>query len=273
MLDFIISLAAFIIRQKRFPNITSPKSLTDKIFVIKLKQNSSIANLRCLSADRLAVREYISSKSNQCELINVLWRGKLISKKTWNELPEKFVIKANHGSKMVRIVNKNVDDFDAINNLTRVWLDKDYYSKGREWVYKNTPRELLVEEFLKFDDDVPPDFKFFCLNGKVGFVQVDLDRFNGHTRNLYTRDFHLLDVKYHFNRGYDIEKPCSFDKAVMIAEELSMDFDFIRVDLYIIGDKVYFGELTNFPGNCLESFDDYKFNLSMGNKLVLNNDQ
>lgn len=272
IIDALFSIIAFILRQRRFPNLIQPRSLTDKILLLKIKQYSKIASLRKLAADRLAVRDYVKSKSKSCSLIEVLWSGSELQTSDWESLPDKFVIKANHGSKMVKIVNKSEDSFKSIYDLTQEWLKRDYYKKGREWVYKDTPRTLLVEELLQFSEKVPPDFKFFCLNGKVNFVQVDLDRFNGHCRNIYSNKFDLLDVAYHFPRGYPINKPSNFDDAIKIAEELSNDFDFVRVDLYLLDSGIFFGELTNFPGNCLESFDNYAFDLEAGSQLVLNYD-
>lgn len=272
IIDNIFSILAFIIRQKRLPNLISPKSLTDKILLIKLNQKSKNSSLRKLAADRIAVRDYVKSKSPNCNLIKMLWSGSELLIDDWESLPDKFVIKANHGSKMVKIVNKSEDSFKSIYDLTQEWLKRDYYKKGREWVYKDTPRTLLVEELLQFSEKVPPDFKFFCLNGKVNFVQVDLDRFNGHCRNIYSKRFDFLDVEYHFPRGYSIEKPCNFEDAIKISEELSSEFDFVRVDLYLLDDGIFFGELTNFPGNCLESFDNYSFDLEAGSQLVINHD-
>lgn len=269
IIDTIFSILAFVVRQKRLPNVISPKSLTDKILFIKLNQKSKISSLRKLAADRIAVRDYVESKSKSCDLIKMLWSGSELHTSDWDSLPDRFVIKANHGSKMVKIVDKSQDSYASIYDLTQEWLNRDYYKKGREWVYKDTPRTLLVEELLQFSDKVPPDFKFFCLNGKVSFVQVDLDRFNGHCRNIYSNKFDLLDVEYHFPRGYPIEKPSNFDEAIRIAEELSNDFDFVRVDLYLLDSGIFFGELTNFPGNCLESFDNYSFDLEAGSQLVI----
>lgn len=270
MYDFIFSVLAFIYKQKRFPNILSPMSLTDKILKIKLRPNSQLSELRRLSADRLGIRGYISSKSSTCRLIDILWTGMELDFNTWSSLPNKFVIKANHGSKMVMIVDKRKHSYEQVKCISKEWLNIDYYKKGKEWVYKNTTRKLLIEKFMNFSGDVPPDYKFFCLNGKVGFVQVDLDRFQEHRRNIYNKDFDLLDVEYHFPQGGYIEKPKNFEIAVKIAEELSSEFDFIRVDLYILPDGIYFGELTNFPGNCLEKFSDYSFDLEHGAKLVIN---
>jgi hypothetical protein len=267
--DYIFSLFAFIYRQKKIPNIISPKSLTEKILTIKLKPNHFNSDLRRLAADRYNVREYVNKNSEECKLIPLLWHGLEFTNEVWNSLPDKFVIKANHGSKMVKIVDKTVDDYDTVSSMVSGWLHLDYYKKGREWVYKDTPRFFVVEQYIEFSGDVPPDFKFFCLNGKVELIQVDFDRFKGHCRSLYSREFELLDVQYEFNRGGAISKPDSLEDAIDIAESLSAEFDFIRVDLYLLEDGIYFGELTNFPGNCLESFEPHSFDIKLGSKLDL----
>lgn len=268
-LDNIISIFAYIVRQKRIPNLFSAKSLTEKVLLIKMRSNGGLSELRKLVSDRLKVRAYIEKKSRDCNLIPLLWSGTNLTKDVWASLPAKFVIKANHGSKMVKIVDKKFHDFNTVSKEVHDWLQVDYYRKGREWVYKEADRVLVIESYLAFEGHVPPDYKFFCINGSVGFIQVDLDRFNGHKRNIYDTSFKLLPVKYNLDIGDDIPKPKMFNKALNIAEELSKDFDFIRVDLYLLEDQIYFGELTNFPGNCLESFEPHSFDIEMGNRLEI----
>ncbi|MEJ6122125.1 hypothetical protein MT390_09650 [Vibrio sp. 2-Bac 85] len=272
-LDNIVSIGAYIIRQKKIPNLFKPRTLTDKILYLKLRPQHAQSNIRRLVSDRVKSRDYVSRLSKNCQLINLLWSGKSFKVDDWESLPRKFVIKANHGSKMVMIIDKHKDSYSDVSSIVHSWLDLDYYKKGKEWVYKDLDRLLVVEEFIEFDGGVPPDYKFFCLNGKVHFIQVDLDRYNGHSRNIYSKNFELLDVKYNFDRGYDIEPPNLLNEAIKIAEDLSSELDFIRVDLYILENKIYFGELTNFPGNCLEKFTPNQFDLDMGNLLVLKNEK
>lgn len=269
-IDRLISILAFIVKQRKIPNLTNPKTLTEKILLLKIKPSPKNIKLRKLVTDRIKVRSYIKNKCQLCDLIPILWKGEELTIDIWNSLPEQFVIKGNHGSKMVRIVNKSNDSFESVYNDSIKWKNTDYYKRGREWVYKDLPRTLIIEKLIEFNSDIPPDYKFFCLNGKVNFVQVDLSRFRQHKRNIYDRDFNLLDVKYQFPQGEDIPKPKLFEKALLIAESLSSDFDFIRVDLYILDDKIYFGEMTNFPGNCLEKFVPISFDFKMGKNLSIN---
>ncbi len=268
--DNLFSFLAYVIRQKKIPRLFNPKTLTEKIFFLKLRPNLKLSPLRRQVADRIQVRNFVNENSTTCKLIPLLWKGEVFTEEVWNDLPNKFVIKANHGSKMVRIVDKKNTNFKEVYADTERWKKIDYYKKGREWVYKGLDRTILVEKFIDFGKEVPPDFKFFCLNGKVQFVQVDLDRFKKHRRNIYSKDFEPINVKYQFENGHRIVRPRLYQEAVKISEQLSEEFDFIRVDLYILEDNIYFGELTNFPGNCLEKFIPHSFDVEMGNFLSLN---
>lgn len=265
--DSIFVRLAYLVRQRRIANFRAPKTLNEKLGYIKL--NRTNYQLRCDVVDRLNVRDYVQGKAPLCELINNIWVGKCFEREVWDGLPQKFVIKANHGSGMVKVVDKANDSFESVSSSANAWLAADYAYRGREWFYAAVEPCLIVEEFLQFKNDVPPDYKFFCINGRVEMVQVDLDRFNGHVRNLYSRDFELLDASLHYPRGYAIEKPSMYEKALDIAELLAADFDFIRVDLYLLEDRVLFGELTNIPGNGLERFVPFSLDIELGAKLRL----
>ena len=259
----------FIYKLKYVPNFKNPKSLNEKLNFIKL--NKTNYDLRCLVVDRIKVRDYVLQKTSECTLINNLWVGVNFENDIWKSLPNKFVIKANHGSGMVRVIDKNKDTFEETQSLCEIWLKKDYASRGREWFYLNLEKIIIVEEFIEFNNDVPPDYKFFCMNGRVEMIQVDLDRFKGHVRNLYDRDFNRIQGSLYYPQGYDIEAPIMLEKAIKISECLAQDFDFIRVDLYLLEDKIYFGELTNIPGNGIEIFKPKSLDFKLGDKLELSN--
>lgn len=265
--DYWFNYIMFISKVHYFPNFLSPRSLNEKLNYIKIHKTNY--NLRCCLSDRLKVRNYVKEKTPECELIDILWTGNYFTIEVWDSLPEKFVIKANHGSGMVKVVNKKYDTHVETQFVCNNWLKIDYSKIGKEWFYYNLDRILIVEEYLEFSGDVPPDFKFFCMNGKIELVQVDLDRFSGHTRNLYDKNFNRIDGELLYPQGYDIEKPNMYNHALNIAVKLSQEFDFIRVDLYLLDNKIYFGELTNIPGNGTEKFKPKKLDFELGKKLEL----
>jgi len=265
--DKIFNTLLFRYKIGIWPNFTHPRYYSEFINHIKLYSDNS---LRKIVADRIKVRDYVKNKSPECSLIYILWMGEELTIEVYNDLPEKFVIKANHGSGMVLIVDKNKTSFDDVYKLTEKWKKIDYGKITRQFVYNELDKIIIVEEFININSKVLPDFKFLCINGQIEFVQVDLDRFGEHRRNIYDQNFNLLDVTLEYKPGQNIKKPLLFDKAKEIAKKLSEDFDFIRVDLYITDDNVYFGELTNTPGNGFEKFTPLSFDLELGKKIKLN---
>ena len=127
----------------------------------------------------------------------------------------------------------------------------------------------ILRIITRLNIGVPPDFKFFCMNGKVQLIQVDIDRYTDHKRNLYDRNFSKLDATLIYPSGYDIEKPKLLNDAIVISEQLSRQFDFIRVDLYLVKNKIIFGELTFCPSTGYGRFTPDEFDFDLGEKLNL----
>jgi len=252
-----------------WPDLKNPKRFSEKMQVLKLHDRSE---LRRLAADRLKVREYVKQKAGDLNLIPLIGSFKFLDDITWEELPTSFVLKASHGSGMVQIIHQkhNTDKKQAIQKANG-WMEEDYYRFGREWVYKGLDRFIIAEELILDEHGkVPSDFKFFCFNGRVKFIQVDVDRFDAQKRNLYDEHFNRLEAGLHHPVGGDVvEKPALFEEAKSVAVKLSGEYNFIRVDLYIMKDRIYFGELTNFPGNGFERFNPDEFDFYFGEKLSI----
>lgn len=264
--DELFAQILFFLKLKYFLNLKSPNSINEKVSYLKLKTHSS---LRELVADRLKVREYVLSKSTSVKLIDLLWSGVDFKETDYIALPSRFVVKANHGSGMILIADKSKHDYQFISNVIKEWNEKDYGSLTRERLYSRLPKITVIEAFLSFNSEVPPDFKFTCIHGKVELIQVDLDRFNGHKRNLYSPMFERIHNATSYDSGGDVIKPKKFDEAIKVAELLAADFNYIRVDLFLLDDGVYFGELTNFSHNGMEPYRKW-LDFELGKKLSLN---
>ena len=264
--DYCYVVVRFIIKHKYIPNLRKPRSFSEKLNYIKLFDKNILRNK---IVDRSWVRDYVKSKADDCRLISVLWSGKELSKIIWDSFPSQFVIKAAHGSGMVQVINKDKDDYEKIFSLTKHWLNVDYSKKGRERFYGDLDHYLIVEEKLSIDGVIPPDFKFFCFNGVCKYIQVDIDRFEDHSRNFYDRDFNLQDFTIGYKKGKGVEKPQNIDKAIKVAEILSSGINFIRVDLYLLKDEIYFGELTNIPGNGFERVIPRIMDFNIGKELSI----
>lgn len=250
-------------------NLKNPERFTEKIQYIKLFEQTE---LRRKVADRTRVRDYVAQKAGEQYLIPLVDVFDELTPEIWKNLPNQFVLKANHGCGMLKIVrDKKTNDFENIHRLTETWKNTDYYKFGREWAYKDIPRTLVAEDLiLNSDGSIPRDYKFFCFHGRVEIIQVDVNRFGDQKQALLNREFKPLEAERRFPK-YEgtLKKPLLLNEAIRVAELLSADFNFIRVDLYLVKNRIYFGELTNYPGNGFISFKPEKMEYELGDLLKL----
>lgn len=252
-----------------YPDIENPKRFSEKIQYIKLNERTG---LRRMAADRLKVRNYVKERAGEEVLIPHLKVFNSLDETIWKELPNQFVLKASHGSGFNRIIHdKEGENVDEVIRETNKWLATDYFKIGREWVYKEMERYLIAEKLILDENgQIPPDYKFYCFKGEVALIQVDLNRFKGQQRFLFDPAFEPMDAKLYYPPGDQLpDKPEALGQAVQLAGKLSKPFNFIRVDLFIIHHKVWFGELTNYPANGFQAFEPESVELEMGSKLIL----
>jgi hypothetical protein len=253
----------------RSPDLKNPQTFSEKIQYIKLYERTE---LRKLVADRIRVREFVSERTGDNHLIPLIGNYEELTRNVWDSLPDQFVLKANHGCGMLEIVkDKQITNYRRIYRETEKWKQTDYSKIGREWVYKNLPRTIVAEDLLlDTTGSIPEDYKFFCFHGQVKIIQIDFNRFGDQRRNLYDKEFNLLDATLLYpNYDRPVEKPDNLEQAIEIAETLSAAFNFIRVDLYLMENNIYFGELTNYPGNGFVQFSPKSFDYKTGSLLKL----
>lgn len=221
-----------------------------------------------LFSDKLMVRDYVADKVGDKYLIPLLWSGKDPDLIPFEELPEKFVIKTNHGCGYNLFVkNKKLADKQAIKNQLKEWLSKNFTFDsflGMAWAYKNIDPTIIIETFLEENGKNPTDYKFYCYSGKAKYVLIIIERFIDFKQIILDVNFNPL-VVYDDPRVYKgkIERPVNYEEMVKVAEALASGLEFIRVDLYGVKNKVYFGEFTCYPAAGLDKFttiaNDEKF--------------
>lgn len=265
-------------RFKKSLNLKKPKNLADKVAYIELHKQSPLAS-KC--TDKYEVRDYIKRKGLEEILIPLIggpWNK--VEDIDFSILPEDIIIKATHGCKMNYVINKK-ENFNEANCKKKIkkWLSVTYGTYSLEPHYFNIPHRLYAEKYLKELDGLI-DYKFHCINGEPEFVLICSERkineSNGKmmvTLDLFDKEwkpiFEVIPSGLEIPGKGDMKKPILFEEMKEIARKLSKDFDFVRVDLYQVGKKIYFGELTFSPACCVFPYFTDKFLLEQGKKLKI----
>lgn len=250
-------------------NLDNPVTIQDKINWMKLYDSTPLKT-RC--ADKILVHEYCKEKIGEDLCIPILHIYDKVEDIKWDELPNQFVIKCNHGSGMNIIVKDksklNIPEAEA--KLRRFMKDDFAFHVGYEMHYHDIPHKIFVEEYKEDENQKNSlyDYKFWCFNGEPKFYTIN----NGHGHGdiiYYDMDDKVIDP-YCLNKpGLNYKKPVRFGEMVGYSKKLSDDFKFVRVDFYEISGKVYLGELTFTPGAGFFKYKKPEYNKIFGDMLVL----
>ncbi|MEX6424812.1 ATP-grasp fold amidoligase family protein [Providencia manganoxydans] len=218
-------------------------------------------------ADKIEVRNYVKEKIGSEYLIPLI--TEYSSKIDKENITIPCVLKANHNSGPVYILKSKDDLTDHVIDDINSQLMIDYGIVHGEWWYSKIKPKLFTEELLLDNSGkVPEDYKFHIFSGNKDvkiFVQVDFDRFGDHQRAFYDENLELLPFGVLYKSNFKkIDKPKNWSKMCEIAKKLSEDFNYVRVDLYNLNGKIYFGELTFAHGAGSERFYPKKYDLVLG---------
>ncbi|NLJ18276.1 ATP-grasp fold amidoligase family protein [Globicatella sulfidifaciens] len=254
-------------------NVNNTVTFNEKIQWLKLyDRNEEYTKM----VDKYEVREYIKDKIGEEYLIPLLGVYDSFDEIDFNSLPSQFVLKPNHTSGDVYICkDKDKINYKELENKVNSWLKRKYYLIHREWPYKNVKPRIVCEEFI-IDDSAEEliDYKFMCFNGepKCLFVASNRNSETGLTIDFYDIDWNLMPFERKYpNSGTKIAKPENFNKMVEFAKILSENIPFVRVDFYEANGKLYFGELTFYPGSGLEAFTPRSYDELLGSWINLPN--
>lgn len=255
-------------------NLEEPQSFNEKLQWLKLYDRNPKYTMM---VDKYRVREYVTDKIGSEYLIPLLGVWDNPDDINFNELPEKFVLKCNHnsGTGMCICKDKSKLDIAKVKAELQKGLNQDYYLTSREWPYKDVPRKIICEKFMSnqnHEDGGINDYKFMCFGGKVKCSFVCSERFNSDCVKVtfFDRDWNVMPFERHYPKSaVPIQKPANYENMIMIAEKLSEDIPFVRIDLYEINGKIYFGEMTFFPGSGLEEFTPETADYELGNWIKL----
>ena len=250
-------------------NLSNPKTIQDKLCYLNIYDTNP---LKSTCADKILIHDYCKEKLGEDICIPIIKTYNKVSEIKWSELPNKFVIKCNHGSGMNIIVRdkRKLDKKVAEDKLNK-WMKEDFtFKNGFEAHYHDIKHRILVEEFKEDGHKELLDYKFLCFNGEPKYVLVIGGRGSGPLDiQYYDMDFKLQSVrKKKTKKGTPKQKkPKSFELMKEYARKLSEDFKFVRVDFYDIKGKPYLGELTFTPKGMHFRYEDPKDEIMMGNLL------
>lgn len=250
----------------RYPNLLRPKTFNERVVHRNLFDRSP---LLVQFADKLAVRSYVESRVGAAPLPELYWVTTKPSDIPFETLPQRFVVKPTHGSGWVRLVSDNsqLDRNDLIATCEN-WLKQSYYRKTHERIYRDVVPRILIEEFISSGAGaVPEDYKLYVFGGQVAMIEMMIGRFKSLRSKIFDKSWSEIDVSFSgCETGPEdrFERPKMLEEMVAMAEKLGRGIDFVRVDLYQTGNKVYFGELTASPGAGLDKFIPLSFDRFLG---------
>jgi hypothetical protein len=240
---------------------TFNEKLSSRLIDVNRNGNSAFARL----ADKYLVREYVASTIGRQYLVPLIWSGVDSSKIPFDHLPGKYVAKTNHGSGGGIVIDPGIDHNQTI-SMFRDQLAQNFYWEAREYHYYGIKPRLLIEEFIDDGELLGPlDYRCWCFHGKVEAIQPDN---HAHTMNaFYTPSWELMGASYRTSSGIrEAKRPPNLEKLIAIASKLSGQFDFVRVDLYNVKGRIYFGEFTFTPAAGFHKFDPPEWDTWFGEK-------
>jgi hypothetical protein len=230
-------------------NFENPKSYQEKIQFRKLYGNHA---LYAALTDKLRVRDFVAARIGAQHLIPLFGAYDRLRESDFESLPNQFIIKANHGCKWNRVVlDKSKLDVRATVRHFNKLCRRRYAWRGCERHYNFIPPKIVIEQLLRDESgNAPWDFNFFCFRGPDGFkydYSVESPAGGGAGAALSSDGEILFIDRVSEQEVLANARPANFDAMLSVAKALSLDFDFVRVDLYSVSGQVYFGELTFTP--------------------------
>lgn len=262
------------ILKDRWINWENPQTFTEKIQWLKVY---GFKPEYTKMVDKLAVKEYVARMIGHQYLIPTLGVWDRVGDISFNELPRQFVLKTTHGGGGTGVVI--CEDKSSLNiNKAKEKLNRSLsYVVGREFrekPYYNVPRKVFAEQYMEASDGSEiVDYKFYCFMGSPRYCQVIRDRKTKETIDFYDMDWTLmpfvgLNPKCE-NGKIPYPKPLCLHEMISICETLSRDIPFVRIDLYEINNKPYFGEITFYPGGGFGRFSPEEWNEKLGSFIKL----
>jgi hypothetical protein len=251
-----------------FLDYNNIRTYNEKLQIIKL--NSVKLHLDYF-ADKYKIREYIVAHNLERILPKLYGVYNNFNEINFNQLPNKFVLKLTHGwSYNVIVVNKDNINLNVLKKQINEWKKSKFGYFTGELHYLKIKPKIICEEYLEDSNGELKDYKILCFNGEPQIIQVDSNRFFEHRRDFFDTTWKSVDIQYGYEKNETIiPPPLNLSEMLKIAKKLSEGFAHVRVDLYSVNGKTYFGELTFTPTGGYKEFEPIEYNLELGKLIKL----
>ncbi|MBR5227165.1 MAG: glycosyl transferase [Clostridia bacterium] len=245
-------------------NLKDPKTFNEKLQWLKLyDRNPKYTAL----VDKYEVKKYIEKQIGKQYVIPTLGVYDKFDEIDFDKLPNQFVIKCTHDSGgLVICKDKSKLNIEESRDKIENCLNTNYYYQGREWPYKNVKPRIIIEKYMEDNKGCLFDYKFMCFNGeaKLSFVCTDRDKKDLKV-TFFDKEWNKMPFERHYKSSNEkIDRPKQYELMIQLAEKLSKDIPFVRVDFYEVDNQIYFGELTFYPGCGFEEFEPEEWDEKLG---------
>ncbi|WP_435959255.1 ATP-grasp fold amidoligase family protein [Aerococcus urinaeequi] len=223
-------------------------------------------------ADKYLSREWVANKIGEEYLIPLLGVWDSFDEIDFSSLPTQFVLKTNNASGTNIIVeDKNQLDMKRARIRMDTWINRDFSTVGGfQMHYQNIEPKIIAEKYIVDSNNELKDYRFLCFDGTIYYCIVDVDHVK---RNIYDLDWNLQNWQIGKFENYEgiINKPENFDAMINLVKILCQGFPHVRVDLYNVDGRIYFGEMTFSSTNGFQLIRPYSKNIELGNLWELKN--
>ena len=257
----------------------APRTFTDKL---RYKLVRDRRDFLYRTADRVQLRDYVERQLGQPATPQLYQVVADPAQLDWNSLPRQYVCKVAHGWRGMIMVSDHADaaarlpppssdpgwsrfavrpdhaDPQRMEALLLRWVQRSFgWGRGNyQWGYRMIPRRVVVEELLRTTDrDAPGEWSCFVFNGRCRILRARHLLSSGGV--MFSRDGavatfqYLKDTPLSLDAADGLSRPPlpaeKWVRIIEISERLGQDTDFVRVDLYDLGDRILVGEMTHYP--------------------------
>lgn len=270
--DELFLKVVFRYRVGYWPNIKHPRTYNEKLQWLKLHDRHPEYTQM---VDKIEAKKYVASIIGDKYIIPTLGTWNTVDEIDWNYLPNQFVIKVTSDSGGIVVCKDKAKlDIEKAKAKLKYGWGKNYYNIRKEYPYKDVKPRIIAEQYMEDESGYElKDYKFFCFDGepKCLFVATDRGKKNEETKfDFYDMEFkHLPFRNGHPNARVAPTKPENYEEMIEVARKLSRGMRHVRVDLYNVKGKIYFGELTFFHWSGMTPYEPIEWDYKMGEMIKL----